>query len=56
VKNLHKIIGLFIFIFLTGIFITVRSINTTLYKKTPEKTVQTHKDTLILSTTKKISV
>ncbi|MGG6229708.1 hypothetical protein [Tenacibaculum sp. SDUM215027] len=46
-KNLRKIIALFIFIFITGIIVTVVSINTTLNKKTPSEVVNT-KDTLNL--------
>ncbi|GFD78157.1 hypothetical protein HER15_09705 [Tenacibaculum mesophilum] len=45
-KNLRKIIALFIFIFITGIIVTVVSINTTLNKKTPSKVVT--KDTIYL--------
>ncbi|WP_298779392.1 hypothetical protein [uncultured Polaribacter sp.] len=48
-KNLKKIIGLFAFIFLTGIFITIISINTSLNKTEPTKqTVEIEKDTLYL--------
>ncbi|MDO6673980.1 hypothetical protein C7448_101353 [Tenacibaculum gallaicum] len=46
-KNLRKIIALFIFIFITGIIVTVVSINTTLNKKTPSEVVKA-KDTLNL--------
>lgn len=46
-KNLHKIIGLFIFIFITGIIVTVISINTTLNKKTPTNLVKA-KDSVYL--------
>ena len=46
-KNLRKIIALFIFIFITGIIVTVISINTTLNKKAPTELVKA-KDTLNL--------
>jgi hypothetical protein len=46
-KNLRKIIALFIFIFITGIIVTVVSINTTLNKKAPTELVKA-KDTLYL--------
>jgi len=49
-KNLRKIIALFTFIFLTGIFITLISIHISLNKKeSPIKpTVENHKDTVYL--------
>jgi len=46
-KNLRKIIALFIFIFITGIIVTVISINSTLNKKAPTEFVKA-KDTLHL--------
>ena len=46
-KNLRKIIAFFLFIFITGIIVTVVSINTTLNKKIPTELVKT-KDTLYL--------
>ena len=48
-KNLHKIIALFAFILITGIIVTVISINTSLNKvETTEETVEFQKDTLYL--------
>tara|TARA_B110000967_G_scaffold112551_1_gene115162 strand:- start:2460 stop:2633 length:174 start_codon:yes stop_codon:yes gene_type:complete len=48
-KHLRKIIALFTFIFLTGILITVITINTSLNKTEIKKdTVDTQKDTLYL--------
>ena len=48
-KNLHKIITLFAIIFITGIFITAITINTSLNKvDTLEETVEIQKDTLYL--------
>ena len=45
-KNLRKIIALFAFIFLTGICITVITINTSLNKiETKNETVEIKKDT-----------
>ena len=53
-KKLRKIIALFIFIFLAGIFITVFTINTSLNKGTPKKeTVEFKKDSIISLTSKK---
>ncbi len=46
-KNLRKIIAFFLFIFITGIIVTVVSINTTLNKKTPTEIVKA-KDTVYL--------
>ncbi|QXP73130.1 hypothetical protein RRF68_09245 [Tenacibaculum sp. HL-MS23] len=46
-KNLRKIIGLFIFIFVTGIIVTVISINTTLNEK-PTTNLVKAKDTIYL--------
>jgi hypothetical protein len=55
-KNLHKIITLFLFIFIAGIFITVITINTSLNKiEVTNETVEIQKDTLfLLKTGKKI--
>lgn len=48
-KNLRKIIALFAFIFITGICITVMTVNTSLNKtETPQETVEIQKDTLSL--------
>ena len=48
-KNLHKIIALFAFIFIISIISTVFSINTSLNKiETTEKVVEIQKDTLYL--------
>jgi hypothetical protein len=48
-KNLRKIIALFAFIFLAGIFITVITVNTSLNKsEIPKETVDIQKDTLYL--------
>jgi hypothetical protein len=48
-KNLRKIIALFAFIFLAGIFSTIITINTSLNKIEPkQKTVENQKDTLSL--------
>lgn len=57
-KNLRKIIALFAFIFLTGIFITVITINTSLNKsEITKEIVEIQKDTLyLLNTEKKIEV
>jgi hypothetical protein len=56
-KNFKKIIGLFAFIFLTGIFITVMSINTSLNKtESPKETVEVQKDTLYLLKAEKKTV
>lgn len=56
-KNLRKIIALFIFIFLAGIYITVITINTSLNKEdAPKETVEIQKDTLYLLKGEKKSV
>lgn len=48
-KNLYKIITLFLIIFVTGIFVTVMTVNTSLDKfETTKKTVEIQKDTLYL--------
>ena len=56
-KNLHKIIALFAFIFITGIIVTVISINTSLNKiETTEESVEIQKDTLYLLKAEKKTV
>ncbi|TVZ56376.1 hypothetical protein OD91_1661 [Lutibacter sp. Hel_I_33_5] len=55
-KNLRKIIALFLFIFLAGVLITVRSINTTLNKQPAQETVESKKDTLYLIEAEKKTV
>ena len=56
-KNLRKIIALFVFIFLTGIFITVRNINSSLNKsEVTNETVEIQKDTLSLLKTENKTV
>lgn len=56
-KNLRKIIALFTFIFITGIYITVMTINTSLNKEhTPKETVEIQKDTLYLLEAEKKTV
>ena len=46
-KNLRKIIALFVFIFITGVIISVITINTSLNKTVvPIETVKIQKDTL----------
>lgn len=48
-KNLRKIIALFIFILLAGIFVTIITINTSLNKiEAPNETVKIQKDTISL--------
>jgi hypothetical protein len=48
-KHLRKIIALFAFIFLAGIFITIITINSSLNKtEIKNETVETQKDTLYL--------
>ena len=48
-KNLRKIIALFAFIFLIGIYLTVRTVNTSLNKtEIPKETVEVQKDTTSL--------
>ncbi|MGG8495895.1 hypothetical protein ACQY1Q_05730 [Tenacibaculum sp. TC6] len=46
-KNLRKIIALFLLIFITGIIVTVVSINATLKKPTTQKTLHS-KDSIYL--------
>ncbi len=46
-KNLRKIIALFAFIFLLGIYLTIRTVNTSLNKtETPRETVIIEKDSI----------
>lgn len=54
-KNLRKIIALFIFILIAGIFVTVMTINTSLNNsEVPQETVKIQKDTVsILKAEKK---
>ena len=53
-KNLRKIIALFAFIFITGICITVMTVNTSLNKtETPQETVEIQKDSTYSSKTHK---
>lgn len=52
-KSLHKIIALFIFIFITGIIVTVVSINTTLNEKTPNKVVKAKDSVYLIKAAKK---
>lgn len=51
-KNLRKIIALFLFIFLAGIVITAISIDKTLDKKIPSETSVVEKDSLKSKKTK----
>ena len=57
-KNLRKIIALFAFIFLAGIFIAVITVNTSLNKTdtSKETTVEIQKDTLYLLKAEKKTV
>lgn len=56
-KHLRKIIALFAFIFVAGIFITVITINTSLNKsEITTKTVEIQKDTIYLLKAEKKSV
>ena len=56
-KNLRKIITLFLFIFIAGIFITVITINTSLNKiEVTNETVEIQKDTLSLLNTENKTV
>tara|TARA_R110002124_G_scaffold70635_7_gene189355 strand:- start:1568 stop:1738 length:171 start_codon:yes stop_codon:yes gene_type:complete len=45
-KQFHKIIALFIFIFITGIFITVVNINTPLNSHTSPESIKIQKDSI----------
>ncbi|WP_197026330.1 hypothetical protein [Polaribacter sp. Hel_I_88] len=48
-KNLRKIIALFVFILVAGIFVTVITINTSLNKtEVPKETVEVQKDSVSL--------
>jgi uncharacterized protein YpmB len=57
-KNLRKIIVLFAIIFLTGIIVTIRTVNSSLNKvdNTKQTTVETQKDTLYLLKAEKKTV
>jgi hypothetical protein len=56
-KNLRKIIALFAFIFITGIIVTVMSINTSLNKNDNiNQTVEIKKDTLYILQAEKKTV
>lgn len=56
-KNLRKIIFLFAFIFITGIFVTVITVNTSLNKSVDSnETVDIQKDTLYLLQAEKKAV
>lgn len=56
-KNLRKIIFLFAFIFITGIFVTVITVNTSLNKSVySNETVDIQKDTLYLLKAEKKAV
>ncbi|WP_405610460.1 hypothetical protein [Polaribacter sp. Asnod1-A03] len=53
-KNLRKIIALFLFIFIAGIYATVITVNTSLNKsEVVNKSVEIQKDTLYLLKTEK---
>ncbi len=55
-KNLRKIIALFSLIFVIGVFLAIRTVNTSLNKSdSPKKTVEVQKDTTyLLKSEKKI--
>lgn len=56
-KNLHKIIAFFAFIFVTGIIVTVSTINTSLNKvDIPKETVEVQRDTIYLLKAEKKTV
>ena len=56
-KNLRKIIVLFAVIFLTGVIVTVKTVNTSLNKtETKKETVEIQKDTLYLLKAEKKTV
>ena len=56
-KNLRKIIALFLFIFITGIVVTVKTVQKTLHKtELPQKTVDAKKDSINLYKNKKSTV
>lgn len=56
-KNLRKIIALFLFIFITGIVMTVKTVQKTLHKSDfPQKTVDMKKDTICIYKNKKCTV
>ncbi len=53
-KNLRKIIALFAFIFVIGIYLTIRTVHTSLNKiETPKETVEIQKDTTTFLKAKK---
>ena len=52
--QLHKIIGLFIFIFIAGIFISVLQINTTFKKQPKTETVKVLDSTKVNSVKKSV--
>ncbi|MDE0535543.1 hypothetical protein C8N26_0528 [Tenacibaculum lutimaris] len=52
-KSLRKIIALFIFIFITGIIVTVVSINTTLNEKNPTEVVKAKDSVYLIKAAKK---
>jgi len=56
-KNLRKIIALFLFIFIAGIYVTVVTVKTSLNKiETTNQTVEIQKDTLYLLKAEKKTV
>lgn len=56
-KKIHKIIALFTFIFVAGVFITIVTINTSLNKnEITNETVEVQKDTLYLLQAEKKTV
>ncbi|MFD2529802.1 MULTISPECIES: hypothetical protein [Polaribacter] len=56
-KNLRKIIGLFLIIFVAGIFVTIITVNKSLNKIDPqEKSVEIQKDTTYLLKAEKKTV
>jgi hypothetical protein len=56
-KNLRKIIALFLFIFITGIVVTVKTVQKTLLKnELPQKTFEAKKDSINLYKNKKSTV
>ena len=52
-KNLRKIIALFLFIFIAGIVFSIISINKTLHKKSNTETTESFKDTFVFIKSKK---
>lgn len=56
-KNLRKIIAFFLFIFITGIVVTVKTVQKTLRKtELPKKTVDAKKDSICIYKNKKTTV